>query len=372
MRMKRIALWLFIAIIMSGIMLGFGFISDMKKAGGLNNMSFGLGTPYDIDLFKDMDLNTAKKIEIHTLSSDTHLKKGNSEKVSASLTGRVFTTDPGAVPTLEVNRSGDILYITEKRTDDKNFSLTTWSFSAHNLKLEITLPDSFKGEVTYNGSSGGFTTSDMSFERLDLNITSGDVHLANLTLKEDLKVSSSSGLIEVRGITAKTAQFKATSGDKVFENLTLEGTMQVDSSSGITKMKDIRCSQITLDSTSGDVIVERIQVSQFQADSSSGRVDVKELDGGARIKATSGDIDVTVSRSQDAYSLSASSGNITLTLPSETGFGLDAKVSSGNIRCAFDLANEEKKENRLAGTWGNGEIPIHADTTSGNITINKR
>lgn len=372
MRMNKIALWLLIAVLLSGMILGFSLVSDAKKLGGWDNMVFGIGSQYDVNEVKDIDLNNAKRIEIRTSSSDTSVFTSGSEKVKASLTGKVRTTDPGAVPTLEIEQSGDTIYIRELRTSQKNGSFVTWSFSTNNLKLDISIPGSFHGEISHNGSSGGFTTSNLNLNRLALDLSSGDIDLTNITLDEDLNVSSSSGNLVIKGLKAKTALLKSTSGNKTFEGITLAGILQITTSSGNNKLADITCQQIVMDSTSGEIRAERIKTDTFQAKSSSGNIVTTGLDGGARLKATSGNIEVTASNARGEYHLSASSGNIKLALPANTGFELDSQVSSGNIRCDFTLDNQNKGEKYLKGTVGNGEIPLRVDTTSGNITISKR
>lgn len=372
MRMKRIATWLFIAMILSGIMLVFGLLADIKKAGGINHMTFGLGVTHDINVFKEIDLNKAKRIEVRTTYCDTFLKKNSSDKVSASLTGSVATIDPGAVPTLEVYQSGDVIYIADKRPESNNRFFKLWFFSSNNLKLEISLPESFTGEVIYNGTSGNFTAMDMALKSLDLDITSGDVKLTHLSLQNGVNISSTSGNITAIEVKATDMQIESNSGDVILEQLSLDESLDIDSKSGNKKMKDILCDQVTVDSTSGDTIAERVRVDEMTVDSRSGKVDLKELVGGAQIATTSGDINITVLQPSDDYQLSAKSGSIHLTLPSDTGFELDAEVKSGSIRCDFELSDQEKEENSLTGRYGNGDINIDVQTTSGDITIKKR
>jgi hypothetical protein len=371
MRLRKIAAWLLITVLVSGSMLALGLLADIKKAGGLGRMTFGLGKTYEIDIFQEVDLDSAKRIEIHTLVCDAYVTKGPSDKVSASLSGRVVTTNEGAVPTLRVSQKGDVITISERRSRESQ-SLITWSFSTNNLRLDITLPESFSGEVIGKGSSGNFTVSDLSLENVNIAITSGDAKLMGLNLQKGLKLSCSSGNMTVLDAKAKSAEINSNSGDKILENLNLEEKLYVHSSSGSTKLKDIFCNQIIIESNSGDISGERIHGQQIHADIRSGKVDLKDMEGGAQITSTSGDIHITALKPLESYQLSARSGNITLTLPDDTGFTLDSQVSSGNISCAFDLSNKIKEEKHLSGSFGNGEVLIKADTSSGNITIKKR
>jgi len=371
MRLRKIAAWLLITVLVSGSMLALGLLADIKKAGGLGRMTFGLGKTYDLDIFKEIDLNTATRIEIYTQVCDTYVAKDPSEKVSASITGRVVTTNEGAVPTLEVSQKGDVITISERRSRE-NQSLITWSFSTNNLRLDISLPESFSGEVIVKGSSGNFTASDLSLENMNIAITSGDAKLMGLNLQKGLKLSCSSGNMTVLDANAKSAELNSNSGDKILENLNLEEKLYVHSSSGNTKLKDIFCNQIIIESNSGNISGERIHGQQIRADVHSGMVGLKDLESSARITSTSGDINITVQKPLEAYQLSARSGNITLALPDDTGFTLDSRVSSGNINCAFDLSNKVKDEKHLSGSFGNGDILINAEASAGNFTIKRR
>lgn len=359
--------WIIVALIFSG---GFSAIGSAAKAFGngfFNGMPIVLGTRYDVNDTEQVNLGTAKRIEIRTISTNTNVLKSGTNEVKASLTGHVTTTNKKAVPYLEMSHSGDTIIIEQKREE----SLIIGMYSS-NVKFDIRIPESFKGDITFKGSSGNLNASDFEFKSFHAELTSGDVVLRNLLLKEEFYLSSTSGNLTLEGLTASNAVLKSTSGDKRLSNLEVNGNVEIVSHSGNTKIADISCNKITVECTSGDITVDGCKTDLIYLTSQSGNVTVRDLEGAARVGATSGNIEVNASAPRGEYNLEAHSGNVKLLLPSGTGFELYAKVSSGNINCGFHLDNRSEEKRSLRGTAGSGEIPVTISTTSGNINLVKR
>ncbi len=364
---RRFVTWVIVAMIMMGVFGGIGSAIKMVVKGGFDKMLFGVGTQYDVNDVKEVNWDNAKTIEIHTTSTDTTLFSAQTEKVKAALTGSVKTTNPDAVPTLEIKQSGDTISIIEKR---KVTSII--GFYSSNVKLDISIPESFNGVVAYNGTSGNFTSSNLKLKTLRLDLSSGDVDLENISLEEDFFVSSTSGNTEIHGLQAKAATLKATSGDKEFLDFSVSGDIHILSHSGNTRIENLNCKQIILESTSGDIKAEKSKVDLFSVNSSSGNITLKDLEGAARVKSTSGNIEVLYQLLVGEVNLSATSGNIKLSVPSGSGFDLEARSSSGNIDCAFDLEHETRSKGKLQGVHGSGEVPVTLAVTSGNIKVMKK
>jgi DUF4097 and DUF4098 domain-containing protein YvlB len=364
---RRIVVWAVIALIFSSIASGVGSAINLFGKGGWSNMAFGFGTRYDVNEIKEINFGNARKIEIRTTSTDTNIVPSNSNEVKASLTGYVLTTNPKSVPSLEISQSGDVITIVEKR---ENMNII--GFYSSNTKLDIDIPKGFDGHVVYNGTSGNLSVTQFKLESLDAQLSSGDILLKNISLKNDLYASSTSGNVTIQEISSDNVVLKSTSGDKKLTAITATGDIEIKAHSGNTRIEDITCSKISEECTSGDITVNKITADLFQITSHSGNVVLKELDGAAKIDATSGNIEVNALSPKGEYHLNAHSGNVRLVLPSNTGFSLNASVSSGNINCEFDLKNERSEKRSLEGTAGSGEIPVDISTTSGNINVLNR
>jgi DUF4097 and DUF4098 domain-containing protein YvlB len=103
--------------------------------------------------------------------------------------------------------------------------------------------------------------------------------------------------------------------------------------------------------------------------SSSGEVVVTGVDGAARVSASSGSI-VVEGRPTGPWDVHSSSGSVTLRIPSDTRFDLDARVSSGRIETAHGITmigTIDKR--RLQGKVLGGGPLVSVRTSSGGIRI---
>jgi hypothetical protein len=327
--------------------LGAGILTNAFNKGGIGNMVFGIGPRYNIDELKEADLNGVNRIEIHVISSNTNLSTSGSDKVKARLTGHVMTTNPKAVPVLEAVQAGNVLSISEKRE-----SPLISGFLSYNMKMDISIPESYRGEVVLDSVSGNFKTTGQNLKNLKLRLTSGNIILQDIVLEDDLEVSSTSG------------DFKA-------EGLKAGGNAKINSASGNLAIQNLTCRQIEMTNTSGDIKASDCKSGLFSVKTVSGGITLNELDGSAILKTTSGDIEVDSRAPKGQFSLSTVSGNINLKLPGN-GFNLDAGTVSGRINCDFDLNNRSEGKRSLKGIFGSGEIPVTLKTTSGDIRITER
>ena len=205
-----------------------------------------------------------------------------------------------------------------------------------------------------------------------LDLSSGDVDLNNIAVIDDLNLSMKSGDIEINGLAAKSAYLQSSSGDQEVMNFSVSEAIQIFSSSGDITLENMTCSQMKLESTSGDIEGRKCFVDLIEANSTSGDFTLKDLEGAARVQLTSGNIEVHSNKLVGEFSLSSTSGDIKLSAPSDSGFNLDARTTSGDIKCAFNLDNENKKEKELQGAHGDGEVLVTLNTVSGDIRITKK
>ncbi len=370
MRLGKIALWVFVALLVSGIMFAASVASDIEKAGGFDNVfngkvPLGIGTLYTVDEFKEADMTGIRRIQIDMTSTDTTIITSEGQKATASLKGEVRTTDPAAVPKLYFEVKGDTLYISEIRT-----SIITGSYTS-NLKMEVTIPDTFNGDLAFSGSSGQFMAQELYLNAVSVNTTSGDIQIGNISVATDFIAKLSSGECRIDNLSAKTVLIENTSGDKHIKNITADGKISFSASSGQTEADRIVGSQITIQTSSGDVKLGSVSAEFTRLSGSSATIRIDALEGGCEVKNSSGDVTVKCASPTDKINISATSGGVQLFLPETSGFRLEATTNSGNIKSSFGLANGEFVEDRLSGTYNGGGIDVRVSTSSGDISINK-
>ncbi len=344
--------------------LGGTLMFNISKGSGF---IFGIGKKHEINDIREIDLDSAKTIIVRTASANTSILPSDYIKIKSTLAGNVRSTSQDYVPTLEITKSGDTIIIEEKR---KVFAII--GFYWEKVNLDISIPKSFHGDIKYEGKSGDFSTSDLDINSFIFKLSSGNVQLDNITLKNDMDLTSTSGDLTIKGLKARSLTLESTSGNKKFSDVSIEDNININSTSGDTTLKDINCNELRIDSTSGVINTDGTQLNLISVESKSGDVNIDDLEGSAQLEATSGNIKVSVKEAKDEIYIKASSGNISLKMPSNTGFTLDSKVSSGNIKCDFDLDDEDSGDHKLRGSYRNGNIPVNINTTSGNIDIEKR
>jgi len=284
---------------------------------------------------------------------------GNDEKEVR----RSFSVDPGASITLE-NISG-------------NITITSWE----GAKVEMI--------AVKNGKSDLFDQVEIltSARASRLNIRTkylNNGNNINVSVQYDLKVprnvvldriESVSGNIKISGvdgrITARTVSGRVHAVD-------ITGRSTINSVSGNVIAGNIK-GDIVAASVSGNVQISQIQ-GCVQASSVSGSVFIENnspSDNDLIASAVSGSIRFDGRLDPDGqYDIKSHSGTVTLNLPVNSNFVIDASTSTGSIKSDFDIRENEKaqktgKAKVLAGVVGSGGPIVDLRTYSGNILIRK-
>lgn len=251
------------------------------------------------------------EINVQTSSIDVSIGKAEASSIEMFLHGTVHSSRSQAIPKLTIELSGDTLEITTEWKNGQHFVL---GFYSDDVVLEIRVPEQYRN-------------------RLVVRTSSGDVDIIDQNLSE-LSVDTSSGDIQLRSIQAAT---------------------------------------ISLESSSGDQASEGIQAENSELISTSGDVRVEDLQGGAKVKSSSGEITIRYFEFNADMEVRSSSGDVKLYLTEAAQFRLQAKASSGDIRCEFPVslagAGGEMSRSKVVGMVGDGIHQVAVQTSSGDITI---
>lgn len=130
-------------------------------------------------------------------------------------------------------------------------------------------------------------------------------------------------------------QAKVTSGDVDVSGIT--GPVSVESTSGDVKLTRVK-SNITVKATSGDVSTSDLAAAQVD------------------VTATSGDIDLDFAAAPQTVTAHATSGDITILVPSHDAYRVEVKTSSGDQTVSVDRTESAERK-------------ISAEATSGDVRI---
>ena len=204
---------------------------------------------------------------------------------------------------------------------------------------------------------------------------------------DDIKIDTSSGSVDVSGLTAKNISINVFSGD-VNADVTLEnGNVSIDTSSGDVKFKSAgNANKVGISAFSGNVSADVNDCTELQIGTSSGditakssgqtetKLDISAFSGSItangntwrdlKSDTSSGDIDIS-GRLMGKSVVNAFSGDVKISVkgsPSEYGYNLES--FSGRIRIDGNKLGKSAQSNVT------GANTITVDTSSGDITIN--
>lgn len=244
-------------------------------------------------------------LKVNSLSSAVTFSKSKDSTLHATLTGGITAN---FTPKLEVSKDGDTLNI--NITHKTSFM----TINNSNLKLNIEIPENFKGSLYIKNDSGSIKSLDnFNLEHLDLNNDSGNIELSNIT----------------------------------------------------SKSTSIKCD-------SGNVNLNKCDFTKMNLDFDSGNIIINNHKGSIDGKADSSNVDITYDTFVGNVNLSLDSGSININLPKNSDFSLDALCESGTIKCAHPLTLEDLGDDKehVKGKSGNGTNNIILKVDSGNIRIN--
>lgn len=153
-------------------------------------------------------------------------------------------------------------------------------------------------------------------------------------------------------------QINATSGDVNVDGV--NGNVVVNGGSGDVNLQNVQ-GQVTVGTNSGSINIDHASGS-LNVTSSSGSIDLGDanMSGKSQLFSDSGTINVNGTLDPaGAYSITTNSGDINVSLPSDSSFTLDAHT---NGTFSTDFSTKQV---------GNGQDPLTVKSETGNITINK-
>lgn len=197
-----------------------------------------------------------------------------------------------------------------------------------------------------------------------------EVYVPKEGLKE-LRIQTGSGNITAESgftLDTDTLQVKAGSGNVKWKD-TRAKDYEVQTSSGNIGLKDMEGNG-TVGAGSGNIRAEEIK-GCLTAGTGSGNITIEEFSGWGSMEAGSGNIKVEALEVTGDVKASARSGNVHIDLPGGLSFETRLQTGSGSIRSSFkESLSYNEKGNRAEGKIGDEPVcVIEAETTSGNINI---
>ena len=277
--------------------------------GAYRGSTFGSAERISVDEQRSINISAAQTLKLASVSAGINLREVSGSEVTLHLHGSVTTTDRKAVPELESSVDGGTVSV---KVAHKPLMLI--GCHSNELTLDVGLPKNFD---------------------------------------KSLEISTVSGTIDLSGNS--------------FKNLAAETT------SGQVRLSSVSSTSVSLRSVSGMLQAEKLLADSVSADSTSGRIALTTSASTLDVHTVSGEVGVVTSSKPKQVRVESTSGQVTLRLPSDSGFALDARSTSGQVRCDFPVVmTGSAGRNHIVGTVGdarNAEVRIR--TTSGGIAVEK-
>ena len=207
------------------------------------------------------------------------------------------------------------------------------------ITYDVTVPA--QASVTARNGSGGIDIGDVAGP-VDAVTGSGRITIGRVAGR--VAASTGSGGIEVSGAGSLTTK-------------TGSGSIRAAAVAG----------DATASSGSGGVRIDLIARGTVDVSSSSGSVAVTGVNGAARVSTSSSSLEVE-GRPSGPWIVRSSSGHVTLRLPTDAAFDLDARVSSGKIETTHPITVTGTVDKRsLQGQVRGGGPLVTVRTSSGGI-----
>lgn len=271
------------------------------------------------------------RVEVHTGSSNEVRIHGDYEVYGNGFeSARHEAEDLAARP--PIDQHGQLIRI---GTDVERFTNASISYS-------ISVPAQTEARITMGSGSVDVSAIDGPLE-----ISAGSGRVSARDIHQDVRVGTGSGAADLQGVGGRVNAIVRSGGLSISD---IGGDVSAEAGSGHINIFHVR--------------------GRIEAHGGSGGVDVTGATQDLRATTSSGHLSVSGSPGRGAYwDIRASSGRVTLDIPSDLGYQLSAHSSSGTIRTSHEMIVQETGRHNLRGTVGDGAARIEVETRSGSIEV---
>ena len=202
--------------------------------------------------------------------------------------------------------------------------------------------------------------------KLSTTVSSGDVCLSKLSLKE-FKATSASGDINIADAEIDNSEVNAASGDvNINGGEFLKG--RFTTASGNITVSGARLSSGNVTTASGNISVKEGSVGEVKYAAASGNIVLNTVGEEYECGTASGNIKVKAVGTPKKASLNTASGNVQFSLEDATGVEATVRNMSGNAKVYW---KEETRITEKKGTfrYGDGACKVNIKSVSGNINV---
>jgi DUF4097 and DUF4098 domain-containing protein YvlB len=330
------------AVLISAVVIGSTQSESFIKSGW---GQFAQGQPHDNGTTNIAVPSGTERIAVENPSGNVTVRSGNVDQLQIQTTVYVPEGDEEKSreiieqSSLESSSHGNILRIAANGKEYGGF----WGKRSARMDMVITLPERTQGSID-----------------LDLELTNGSITAEKISLKRELKGSSTNGTIQVNDVTADI-DLESTNAKINVSNT--KGNMKLQTTNGSIEAKGHK-GDIRLQSTNGEFTLAGI-AGAVTAETTNGNIQLGDAAAAVKAKTTNGTINVISKSVNGDWKLETTHGTIEVALPSVGDFNIRGEGKSISNQSSLPLRVDRKE---VSGKVGTGKYNLYMDT-SGSIAI---
>ena len=328
-------------LILTGLLIYFGFTPELVWA----------KEKYEDQLEKTVSLSKEGQVTLHNIAGNIEVKTWNKNEVlikalKVSKADSMEEAKENAdLVKIEITEGGDRVEI---RTEYPKNRSRKRSISV-SVDYWLTIPDQADADI--NSVSGDIMMMKIG-GNADAQTVSGDVNL-----------SETMGLLRAKSTSGDVTVDKASNGA---DCTSVSGDLDIHDVAGDADLKSV----------SGDISLLNLRGGDVDAETVSGDIDLEGVSDALEVEASSvsGEIEYTGTiNPQGRYYLKSHSGEITVLIPGNSAFDLEAKTFSGGINSDFEITMSGSiSAKEISGAVNGGGARLELKTFSGDVILRKR
>ncbi len=173
-------------------------------------------------------------------------------------------------------------------------------FSFEKIDIQVTTGDvscnaSSRGPVSIVTSTGDISVERTSAKEYSLAVSTGKIRMDSVAAEEDVSIAVSTGRIELNGISAGNFLSGGGTGKIFLENVICREKISIERSTGDVTLKECDAAELEIKTGTGDVEGTLLSEKVFVVKTNTGKIEVPETvtGGKCKITTTTGDIRIT-------------------------------------------------------------------------------
>ncbi|MBI9051589.1 MAG: DUF4097 family beta strand repeat protein [Anaerolineaceae bacterium] len=235
------------------------------------------------------------------------------------------------------------------------------------LYLDIYLPEDYEKSLDINITTGSVELDDLDLTAFRLNTTTGGMKADHLNA-DDVSIRTTTGSIRINQLTANNLEIRgSTSGVSIDECVVETGVIKT--TTGAIHVPEAK-GDFNIEASTGRVTfaMNTLQEHTIRIKTTTGAIQVNDGSGDFDLEASTGSVKLSMAAFQENnVRIKTTTGGITLQLPEDAEFSLQAENTTGSINSDFPI--QKISEHKVTGEIGaaSGSVTLKASTGSINL-----